>query len=85
MLCIIVLVDFTCTTTFGWQVNNYDLVGALDLLAQLEAEQTSQRKQFLQVEHPAIADGLYSLSTGLAFCLKALLSAERKGKKILLH
>lgn len=31
------------------QVNGYDLVGALDMLAQLESEQTGQRKQFLQV------------------------------------
>ena len=31
------------------QVNMYDLVGALDMLAQLESEQTGQRKQFLQV------------------------------------
>ena len=31
------------------QVNAYDLVGALDMLAQLESEQTGQRKQYLQV------------------------------------
>lgn len=31
------------------QVNGYDLVSALDMLAQLESEQTGQRKQFLQV------------------------------------
>jgi len=31
------------------QVNGYDLVGALDMLAQLESEQSGQRKQFLQV------------------------------------
>ena len=31
------------------QVNAYDLVGALDMLAQLESEQTGQRKHLLQV------------------------------------
>lgn len=31
------------------QVNAYDLASALDMLAQLEAEQTGQRKQYLQV------------------------------------
>lgn len=30
-------------------MNAYDLVGAFDMLAQLESEQTGQRKQFLQV------------------------------------
>ncbi len=40
-----------CKFSIQWpvQVNGYDLVGALDMLAQLESEQTGQRKQFLQV------------------------------------
>lgn len=38
-----------CKFKLPVQVNGYDLVGALDMLAQLESEQTGQRKQFLQV------------------------------------
>ena len=39
----------TASALVGLQVNAYDLVAALDMLAQLESEQTGQRKQYLQV------------------------------------
>ena len=53
-----VVVQYDC---FPVQVNAYDLVGALDMLAQLESEQTGQRKHLLQV----------SLTTGCHVLLHA--------------
>lgn len=45
------------------KVNGYDLVGALDMLAQLESEQTGQRKQFLQAPPSLDENNFPSLAT----------------------
>ncbi|KAL3148670.1 hypothetical protein ABBQ38_014086 [Trebouxia sp. C0009 RCD-2024] len=44
------------------KVNAYDLVGALDMLAQLESEQTGQRKQYLQAAPILDEDNFPSLA-----------------------
>ncbi|DBA92550.1 TPA: hypothetical protein ACH3X1_002776 [Trebouxia sp. C0004] len=45
------------------KVNGYDLVGALDMLAQLESEQTGQRKQCLQAPPSLDENNFPSLAT----------------------
>ncbi|KAL0020069.1 hypothetical protein WJX79_002049 [Trebouxia sp. C0005] len=45
------------------KVNGYDLVSALDMLAQLESEQTGQRKQFLQAPPSLDENNFPSLAT----------------------
>lgn len=50
-------IDDMCNTMSMLQVNAYDMAAALDMLAQLESEQTGQRMQHLQVMLSLIMSG----------------------------